>query len=64
MKSVEEDPKLYNEALDAYFAYFGKHADFPSEPLCEIGRKYVHLRNSHRLLARYDIDKKQIVTGD
>lgn len=64
MKQVEDDPELYQEAVNAWFAYCeakGIIPDNPSRDVSEIGREYVHLRNSYRSLGRYSIKDKAIV---
>lgn len=63
MRNVEDDPKLYEESLKAYYRACEKEGGVPDQPgnTSEIGKKYVYLRNAYRLLARYDIESKKII---
>lgn len=58
--------QLYDEAVTAYVKHC-KQNDFiyqqPSQALCTIGWKYVHLRNVNGRVAKYNHRKKVIVWG-
>lgn len=64
MKTVQEAPELYQEALFAYQKWCEDHAFVYRQPSIvdtKIGRQYVYLHNTFGLVAKYDIRKKAIV---
>jgi hypothetical protein len=64
MRSILEDLELYQEACDAYFQWCdltGLAQAQPGKDDSEVDQNYVYLRNADGLLAKYDIEKKQIV---
>lgn len=65
MQPVEDNPELWAEAVNALYDYCEEMNlifQQPGADLSEIGRRYVYLRNVGGLLAKYDIQNREIVT--
>jgi hypothetical protein len=64
MKTGEDNPELYQEAVDAWLKWCeetGSVPEMPSKYDTFIGKKYVYLQKINGFLAKYDIQKKVIV---
>lgn len=60
---ILDDRELIQEAFKAYFKKYGTGPGTiqPSESMCEVGKKYVYIRNGSDLLGKYDWHKKEMI---
>jgi hypothetical protein len=64
MITARQRPQFLN-AITAYARWCTQRRvlyDYPNAQLSSVGWKYVHLRNTNGLLARYNLLTRQIVT--
>jgi hypothetical protein len=64
LKSGEDNPELHQEAVDAWLKWCeetGSVPDASNKYASWIGKRYVYLGNVEGLLAKYDIQKKELV---
>lgn len=63
---AKTDEELFTEAVKAYEKWCKENNaifDYPAESLSDVGRKYVHLRNTNGRLARYNHKERIIIPG-
>lgn len=57
---TKRQTEILDQALKAYFK-LGDNMMQPSISMCEVKRKYVYIRNTSQLLAKYDYKNKSFV---
>jgi len=65
-KTKVDERDLYQKAVKAYeklCKQLGGAPILPSETASEVGRKYVHLKNSYQDIAKYEIKTNKIIEG-